>query len=147
MKALHRLVLLVALATWMALPGVGSDGGDNGGGGGVWILPRPQYLCSGTPADAPHGSASLTNLNNGMTLSADSTMGQPCATVIDPVSGVVVSLQTNGRDVTLPGNLLKNLRDSGCASVNIVIADSTQLGYVITVTFDAATGGASLKTY
>lgn len=147
MKALHRLVLLVALATWMALPGVGSDTADNGGGGGVWILPRPAQLCSGPLPNVVRGTASMTDVSAGLTLSADITMGQPCATVIDPVSGIVSSLQTNGRDVTLPGSLLKSLRDSGCTSVNIVIADSTQLGYVITVTFDAATGGATLQTY
>ena len=113
----------------------------------MWILPRPTYLCAGTPNEAARGTASIANITAGMTLSTDSTMGQPCATVIDPVSGVVASLQTNGRDVVLPGSLLKSLRDSGCTSVNIVIADSTQFGYVITVTFEPATGGAALKTF
>ena len=53
MTPLSRILLALALAVWVAVPGVGSDGGENAGGTGVWILPRAASICafSGPPRE------------------------------------------------------------------------------------------------
>src|SRR5688572_16142153 len=146
MKAIYRLTLLFALATWFAL-GISSQGGASAGGTGVWILPRAVFLPDYEPGVAARGTNSMATLGSNLTLTAASDVGQITATIIDPVSGVVVGLPVSGRDVTLSGSLLKSLRDAGCPSVDVVISDSTHLGYVISITFDAATDGASLRAF
>jgi hypothetical protein len=150
MKVLVRLFLLVGVTVWLALPGIGSDGGESAGGTGVWILPRPTFLASGSPSVTtgcePRGTMAITSPDAPLVLKTGDELGAFSATLIDPWSGVPVSLPTNGREVVVPTNLLRALREAA-ASADIVVNDSQQLGYVMRVVFDPATGSGLIKVY
>lgn len=149
MKTMLRLLASVALAAWIALPGVGSDGGDNAGGTGVWILPRSSFFTSQLPcisATTPaRQSQSMASAFNGVRLTTSTEMGAFTATFIDPFSGSSTALPTNGRDVVLSGTLLRAVQESGAAA-EIVVVDGQLQGYVVRVSVDAA-GVASLQLY
>jgi hypothetical protein len=150
MKAILRLMLPVALASWLALPGIGGDGGENAGGTGVWILPRPTFMASGSPcitgATQARGATTVANVNEAFALTAAEELGAFTATLIDPVSGVPMALPTSGRSIVLGASLLRDLQQAGVAA-SIVIADSQQLGYVMRLTFDAATGVGTIHVF
>jgi hypothetical protein len=56
MNTLLRFVLALALGVWLAMPSLGSEGGENAGGTGVWILPRATFMASGEVVE-PAGEA------------------------------------------------------------------------------------------
>lgn len=151
MKAHLRFLLPAVFAAWLALPGIGSDGGENAGGTGVWILPRPTFLASGAPeitaATPDRGALAVPTVISGpISVAAASELGSFTATLTDPISGVATSLPTNGREFTLTSAMLMGLKSSG-AGAHIVVSDSQQLGYVLRVSFDPATGSGSIKVY
>lgn len=148
MKALVRFLLFALVAVWLALPTMGTDGGEGAGGTGVWILPRPTFLASASGSGgfgAVRGSTSIP-ANAPLTLKACAELGLFTATLIDPSSGVSTLLPCNGLDVILSSDLLRTLRET-CGSAHVVIADGTQLGYVIQIAFDPASGAGVVKVY
>lgn len=149
MKAILRLVLPVAFAAWLALPGVSSDGGENAGGTGVWILPKPTFLASDSPSITTLATErkSIPNISatNTITLTAAAEMGAMTATMIDPVTGVATALPVSGHDITMRDSLLNGVRCAGITA-DIVVVDSQQQGYVIRVAFDAS-GTGTIKIY
>jgi hypothetical protein len=146
MKSLSRILLALALAVWVALPGVGSDGGENAGGTGVWILPRACWLNSGLGMGAPRDSRVLQ-----APLTADCAMmmsvevGNAVATFVDTLSGVPVSLPVSGSLVRLPVSLLHALSQSPQPTANVLITDAAQVGYVIHISIDPQTGNATIR--
>jgi hypothetical protein len=149
MKAIFRLVLPVVFAAWLALPGVGSDGGDNAGGTGVWILPRATFLASDAASIGGSVTARLpiplANASSTITLTAASEMGSMTATMIDPVTGVPVSVPTNGHQIVIKDSLLTSVRNAG-VTASIVVVDSLQQGYVIRIAFEA-NGTGTIRVY
>lgn len=147
MKFFLRLVLPLAVATGLALPGIGGDGGDNGGGTGVWILPRACYLASDVvdPASTARLARTAASCNGGITLTADSHLGALTATLVDSVSGAPVALPVNGREIVLSGGLLTELKEAG-VEAQVVVTDSQHLGYVMSVAF-ADNGSCTIKVY
>jgi hypothetical protein len=148
MKLLLRLMLPLAVATWLALPGIGSDGGDNAGGTGVWILPRPTFLASGSvdSVGQERGSISIASCSGGFALATGIELGDFTATFIDPISGVPIALPTCGRQVLLDAALLSALKQTGVQG-RIVVSDSQHLGYVMNVTMDGVTGACTVRIY
>jgi hypothetical protein len=152
MKALRRLTLFAALALCLALPGIGSDGegGENAGGTGVWILPRANFLAAGElecRSEAPRATMSFASANTNVAITTSTELGDFSAVLVDPISGIPVSLTKSGSDVLVPAELLKQLCEVGCQVADIVITDAQQLGYVIAIEFDQATGQVSMKAY
>ena len=150
MKALARLTLVAVFSAWLALPGVGSDGGENAGGTGVWILPRANFLASipcTTATAEVRAACAIPSVAQSITVTTSSDLGVIVATLVDPVTGVPMPLATSGHDVVIPGSMLQNLRVAGCGSATIVIADDNHLGYVIEMSIDLAAGAATLKLF
>ena len=147
MKIFTRLLLPLALAIGLFVPGIGSDGGDNAGGTGVWILPRANFLASDVlvAGSAMRGTIHVANCTGDVKLAVDTTMGSFTATLIDPVSGSPVALPTTGRQVVLDSNLLNGLKESGIEA-SVVISDGQHLGYVMTVGLNA-NGCCTVKVY
>ncbi|MBL8727002.1 MAG: hypothetical protein JNM25_01135 [Planctomycetes bacterium] len=149
MKLLLRLVLPLAVAALVALPGIGSDGGDNAGGTGVWILPRPTFLASGaleSMAPAVHGVLNIASCGSGVALAAGAEMGDFVATLIDPISGMPIALPTNGRQILLSASLLADLK-LAAVEARIVVSDSQHLGYVLGLALDSTTGACTVRIF
>ncbi|MBX3463388.1 MAG: hypothetical protein KF830_09465 [Planctomycetes bacterium] len=148
MKALLRFLLFALVAAWFALPSMGTDGGEGAGGTGVWILPRPTFLASASGcggSGAVRGSTSIP-ADAPLTLKACDELGLFTATLVDPLSGASTLLPCNGFQVALSSDLLRTLRET-CGSAHVVIADGTQLGYLIQITFDSASGAGVVKVF
>lgn len=151
MHALIRTFVAALLALWLAMPSVGGEGGENGGGTGVWILPRCEFL-SGDPLaigmhGAPKASRSFSSLSQSLSLNGSSECGQIVATLIDPSSGSLVPLSVVGRNATLPSSVLVGLRAAGVTYAQIVMMDAAHQGYVIHVVLDIAAGSVTLNIF
>lgn len=144
MMSLLRLLLALVTATIIALPIISSDGGENGGGTGIWILPRARFLCAG-PAPAPLDSKNLATLSVDLVMQVSAECGACVATLIDEVSGVPVSLPAVGSRIRLSAALLQVVA-SGGGRASIVILDSSGLGYSLKVT-TSSSGGATIAVY
>ncbi len=132
MKSLTRVLVAVALAIWLALPGVGGDGGENGGGTGVWVLPRAQFLTQQLGA-VPRASLSQHNLAQDVFMQLSPEIGVAMATFVDSATGVPVALPVNGTIVRLPANLLQAMAAAHVSTASILITDAVQVGYLITI--------------
>jgi hypothetical protein len=140
MNTLLRFVLALALGVWLAMPSLGSEGGENAGGTGVWILPRATFMASGEvvePAGEPRASKKLSSLNQDVTMAVSIECGSCTATLIDDLSGVPVALQVTGPNIKLPASLLQALGAAGPAKASIVVVDANQMGYVMRVVIDS----------
>jgi hypothetical protein len=151
MHALIRSLVAALLALWLAMPSVGGEGGENGGGTGVWVLPSSSYL-SGDPlatvmVGAPRATQSFPTLSQSVTLRGSSECGQIVATMIDPVSCVPMALPVIGRTATVPATVLQGLRAAGIQNAQIVMIDAAQQGYVIHVFLDLAIGTVTFSLY
>lgn len=147
MTSLSRILLALALAVWVALPGVGSDGGENAGGTGVWILPCAASINSGsglggTPRDSRVLQAPLT-ADVAMQMSVE--VGNAVATFVEQMAGVPVALPVNGSIVRIPATLLQALAQAPHPNANILITDAAQVGYVIQVSIDRQSGAVTIR--
>lgn len=133
MKSLLRPLVAIALAVWLALPLFGSDGGDNAGGTGIWILPRATFLASGMSMATPRATKDLLSLGQDVVMEVSSECGACSATFFDEVSGQPVALQASGGLVRLPAALLQALAGAAGTKAHIVITDANQLGYLLTI--------------
>ena len=133
-----RVLIAFVIALIVALPIVSSDGGEGGGGTGIWILPRATFLGAGL-ATSPVDHKSLATLNNDLVMQVSAECGACAATSIDEVSGMPVSLPVLGSRIRLPATLLQALAATG-AKANIVIMDSSGLGYSLSVTASSTNG-------
>lgn len=147
MTSLSRILLALALAVWVALPGVGRDGAQNAGGTGVWILPRAVYLSSNSSiSSAPRATKVLqAPLTADVSMMMSVEVGNAVATFVDQVSAVPVALPVNGSNVRIPASLLQALSQSSNPSASILITDAAQIGYVIRVDIDQSTGIATIR--
>lgn len=109
MKSLLRPLVAIALAVWLALPLFGSEGGNNAGGTGIWILPRATFLASGMSQSAPRATKDLLANGQDLVMELSSECGACSATFVDELSGQPVALQANGGLVRLPASLLQSL--------------------------------------
>ncbi len=146
MTYLLRVALVSLLALWLASPTTGSEGGENGGGTGVWILPAcvpmPETTLTGTQFRASHVVASVAN---DVVLRTSNEMGATVATFTDELSGTPVALTVVGHNVRCPRAALEALANSPLPSATIVCTDADQRGYVILVRVDPATGKVTFR--
>jgi len=151
MHALIRTFVAALLALWLAMPSVGGEGGENGGGGGIWILPHCDMLSGDPLANAPVGtprsSRAFATLSQSVTMQGSNTLGQVVATLIDPVSCIPMPLPVLGRSATVPSSVLLGLQAAGIANAQIVIMDAAHQGYVIHVFLDLAASTATFSIY
>lgn len=151
MHVLIRILVATLLALWLAMPSIGGENGENGGGGGVWILPRCEFLAGDPLANTQHGAPRATqsfgNLNQGVSLQGSSECGQIVATLIDPGSGVPVCLPVIGRNAVVSAAVLQGLRAAAVADVQIVMMDAARLGYVVHLHIDLIAGTATFTVY
>lgn len=133
MKSILRLLAALALAVWVAVPTFGNDGGDNAGGTGIWILPRASFLATGSTEAGPRASKVLSSFSQDIVMQVSNECGTCVATFADELSGQQVSLQAYGGLVRVPASLLQALVGSSCSKAHIVIADASQLGYVLSI--------------
>jgi hypothetical protein len=147
MHTIHRLLAGIALLLWLALPVVSSDGGENAGGTGVWILPRAVQLVANPTSGPPRESHLCNNLSQDLVMVASNECGNVVATLVDEVSGVSTALSVSGTVVRCPGHLLQTLVSTGVRKAHIVISDSSQTGYVIQLVMNTVDAGVSLLVY
>lgn len=144
-----RFVPVLLAAVLLALPSIGDEGGEGAGGTGVWILPRPTYLAPGVPATTPPAVASVPPValtsGAGVALTIAAESGESTACLVDGVSGSSLPLPVSGRVVTVDRLVVQGLVASGTSVAHIVVTDAQQLGYVIQVSIDLATGSATLS--
>jgi hypothetical protein len=141
----RRLLVALALALWLALPGVGNDGGESGSG--VWVLPRATFLTSSSFSGAlpVRDEKVVTTLTQDVVMRVSEEMGAPVATFLDSVVATPVALPVIGDRVRLPANLLQALATSPNPTADILVVDAAQMGYVIRVIVDAANSKVVLR--
>lgn len=146
LKNFTRTLLAILVAVWVAVPTVGGEGGENAGGTGVWILPASSFV--GMPCWGPSGpSRQLTDFTKDLRMVVDPNCGQVLATVTDPLTAVVIPLTVCGRDVTLAASTLRAYSDAQVSSVVVLIVDSQQRGYYMTVTINTTAHSASVQIH
>lgn len=132
MKALLRFVVASLLAIAMALPSLGGDGGPNGGGTGVWVLPAASFL-SAAPTASPRDSHVSISTSESLQFKVSDEVGQIVALFFDELSGAPVALPINGREVTVPAALLSAMSQRVGARADVLIADASLRGYVVKI--------------
>lgn len=143
MNLLTRCLLALVLAIGLALPVVGGEGGENGGGTGIWILPRASFLSTSTMA--PRDSRTV-GLAADVVLRVSNEVGLCAATSVDSLTGLSVALPVSGNDVTIPAALLQSIASLPNKTSNVVIADASQVGYLLRITVTPA-GAALIQVY
>lgn len=148
MRPFLRSLFAAVLALWLAHPGVGGDGGENGSGSGVFILPHSGFFSSTSSLCGPgRQTITLNDLTRDATLTTSSEMGSPVATLVDQVSGVPIALPVSGKNVILPAAVMQNLLQAGVAEARILVVDGCQRGYQILLRIDAGARSATLTVY
>lgn len=128
MATLVRLLAVVVLGVVLALPGVGGEGGENGSGTGIWVLPRGTHLAPGT--SGPPREIRTVQAGQPCTMQMSFDVGQATAILVESVSGTSSALAVNGSFLTLSASLLQALLDAS-ATATILVADELQFGYVL----------------
>lgn len=150
MNAIVRILLAIVLAAWISSPSVGSEGGENAGGTGIWILPRATFFSGGTGLGsgvAPREVRLFANANQDIRLAVSDEVGAAVATLVEDASGASSSLPVTGFLVVIPSSLQQSLLSSNSVRSTIVIADASQLGYFIEVVVFPTTGKVELRVY
>jgi len=151
MHALIRTFVAALLALWLAMPSVGGEGGENGGGSGVWILPNYGMLSGDplaiSPLGTPRASRSFASLSSNVILQGSSGLGQVVATLIDPVACIPMPLPVVGRSATVTSSVLQGLQAAGIANAQIIMMDAAHQGYVIHLFLDLAAGTVTFSIY
>lgn len=125
-----RLLFALIFAICLALPSVSGDGGENGGGTGVWVLPRATYLTSGVVEPR---AVQLASPGQDLMLEMSCEVGLATAVFIDDLSQVPVSLMVNGSQVRLPAAVMQSFLACSAQSATIMISDAAHMGYLIRV--------------
>lgn len=134
MPALIRNLLILLVAATLAIPTICDEGGENNGGGGVWILPCMANVTPVTAEASVAARATMVFPNTGSDVKMrTASFSSVTATFVDDLSGVPVSLAVSGRVVTLPKGLLQALAASTKKQATIVVSDAQQMGYVMRV--------------
>ena len=133
MKLLQRVLVAIALVIWTALPILGSDGGDNASGTGIWILPRAGYLACDAQNAEVRAQRNLPTSCQDLMVAVSSDCGACAATFLDEVSGQPVPLPSVGGVVRIPASLLQALPQGNGTKAHVVISDAAQLGYMMRV--------------
>lgn len=115
------------------MPGIGSDtdGGENAGGTGIWILP-----CAATMSTIIEGesgqraSKQLAAVDAGLVLKMPVELDATVAMLVSEVSGEIVALDVVGSSVHVPQEALDVLSGTD-TTAKVVITDTHQVGYVI----------------
>lgn len=149
MNPIRRILVAVLLAAWVVAPTIGSEGGENAGGTGVWVLPSSTPLCCGTGATfgTPRLVIDLTSLDKNVNLVLSSQMGAAAATLVDQLSGAAVGLTVIGNRLVISAAMLHSLANSGVTQADIVVSDANHLGYRIRLLINAAAGTAQLLVF
>jgi hypothetical protein len=142
MKNILRLLLAVAVSVWLALPSSSSDGGENAGGTGVWVLPRASFLAG--CGSMPRESKVLLGTTQDLVVEVSIEVGSFVATFLDEVTGLPVSLQSYGPRVRIPAALLQAVVASN-HKAHIVISDANQFGYMLHIEVHPSTGAISVQ--
>lgn len=145
MQTLARFLLASLLALAIAMPGIGGEGGENAGGTGVWILPHSRSL-SGPMAPLTAGTLSrqVSDFSRDFTMTASEDCGELVAVATVVGTGQNLPLAVTGHDVRLSSQQLTSLRNANVTGLTIVISDSQNVGYVISVS-GIATGTATFS--
>jgi hypothetical protein len=140
-----RLFALLVFALCLALPSIGGDGegGENGGGTGVWVLPRAGYITP--PSGMPPRMLRTISMAQDCLLEMEPSVGVASGTFVDDVLQLPVALTINGMVARIPSDLLQSL-SSASASATVLLADASQLGYLIEITANG-NGTATLAVY
>lgn len=150
MNAIARLLLAVFLAALIVLPTVGSEGGENGGGTGIWILPRATFFSSGAGAEVgaiPRANQVFNNASQGMRLMMSDDVGSAVATLVDEVSGFPTALGIAGLQVTISSTLIQSMIAANNLRATIVVTDESQMGYYIKLVLLPETNRIELRVY
>lgn len=152
MNTTLRILAAALLALWLAIPGISGegDGGENAGGTGVWILPRSEFLSSGSGLQGRQPRIPplvIANLLLDVKLRVSNDSGQCTGTLFDGATNVPTDLPVLGQCVVLPAPLLQGLFAARVPTCDIVIVDAARRGYLLSLTFDYGTGGAQILVY
>ena len=139
-----RTTLAVLLALWLALPSLGSEGGGDAGGTGVWILPTAAPMHGALLNPTQPRCAGSVRSQTGLTLSMSSQVGPAAAVFVSASTSDTMPLSVHGGQVVLPQSLLQYLASSGGRGM-IVVTDANQFGYVVDVRAKKVPGEAGLK--
>ena len=134
MTTLIRILVALAFAIILALPGIGGDGPE-GGGTGVWVLPRGTSLTA--PGGAPPRDVRTIATTQDCVMEMSPEVGTATATFVDSVTAVPTALPVSGSHVRIPAALMQTLVGLTIPTATILIADDAQVGYVIYVTVNA----------
>jgi hypothetical protein len=152
LKTLARCLLLVLVGLLGAVPMVSAEDIPGGGGDtGVWILPRSSYLNGSLGANvistAPSRGTRTTSLDKSFSMRISSEMGSPTAFMTDPLSGLVLPMLVNGRDVTIPASTLQALANASVRLAIGSILDANGRGYYLRITIDLQHRTAMIDIY
>jgi hypothetical protein len=148
MTSMLRVLLATVLVAWIAQPTIGG-GGENAGGSGVWILPRPGALAcsSGTPQGAPRAQFTVVGLASDLRLQISSEMGLAVASLVEDLTGTPMPLQVSGLVVEIPTEMLLAIGAQSPSEASVLISDANQLGYVLELEVDAPTDQVVVKVW
>ena len=147
MTTIHRALLAVLFAAWLAMPSVGDEGGENASGGGVWILPCAAVIdetAIHTNGSAQRGQLAAHAVAADIRMQVASNMGTASAVLVTPLSSDPLPLAVEGSCVVIPRELLQTLAVGKTCS-RILIVDALQSGYVIDMVFDVAGSAVTLS--
>lgn len=152
MSTTLRILAAALLALWLAIPGISGegDGGENAGGTGVWILPRSEFLSSSSALQGRQPRIppiTVPNLLQDIKLRVSNDTGQCTGTLFDGATNMPIDLPVIGQSVVLTASLLRGLYAARVPTCDIVIVDAARRGYLMSLTFDYATGGAQVLVY
>lgn len=147
-----RLLAASIVALLLAIHAVGGEGGENAGGTGVWILPRPTSMTSststllgcGAPRSAP---IQISSLDSDLKFELGAECGISVATLFAGPTSEPIPLDVVGRQVVVPASLVQSLVASQTLVVEIVVADAAMKGYVLRLQLDPAAGSAQLLVF
>jgi hypothetical protein len=143
MARVLRVLAAIAFAIAFALPGVTDEGGENGSGTGVWVL--PSAACAPVVCGVPREVRTVPcNVDCVMRVSSD--CGHTGATFVDDMTGLPVALQVSGSQVRLAASLLQALAGAARPTATVLIVDGHQFGYALTITVNAG-GTATIRVY
>lgn len=144
MKLTRRFLPALVAAAWLALPGISSEGGEGAGGTGVWILPAAKFVGT-APLAAPTVQSPTTTWVTDLKLTVAPGLTNFTAVLVDDLSGDVHHLPVSGREILLERGELQGLISGGLNVAYVVVADASQLGYVVRIVVDATAGTAQLS--
>jgi hypothetical protein len=136
MTSARQLLAACLLLLVLALPGIGGDGGPNGGGTGVWVLPAATFLTS-TPSSVVRDAHTSVSTSQDLRFKVGDEVGDVLAVFADDLSMAPVSLPVVGREVVVPSTLLAAMSQRVGAQAIVVIADAALRGYVVRITIAA----------